>query len=51
MRLKMTIIRIWIKNQSISTLRTYRTKNILKLYPVKKFTVLIFNPYPNNYHF
>ena len=27
--------------QPISTLHTYRTKNILKLYPVKKFTVLI----------
>ena len=38
-------------NQSISTLHTYRTKNILKLYPVKKFTVLIFNSYPNNCHF
>ena len=27
------------------------TKNIIKLYPVKKFTVLIFNSYPNNCHF
>ena len=26
-------------------------ENILKLYPVKKFTVLIFNSYPNNCHF